>query len=105
MFCLVGCLQCRRCILQTPIDSKRSTHHRDAPQHSMLVTAWMNYKYTASYFQVSLSSNGITSRAVAPPAVTGDANRLYYSQTRSRQEAGLFDSRVREEAKYDEKNR
>ena len=59
MFCLVGCLQCRRCILQTPIDSKRSTHHRDAPQHSMLVTAWMNYKYTASYFQVSLSSNGI----------------------------------------------
>ena len=60
MFCLVGCLQCRRCILQTPIDSKRSTHHRDAPQHSMLVTAWMNYKYTASYFQVSLSSNGIT---------------------------------------------
>ena len=32
---------------------------RDAPQHSMLVTAWMNYKYTASYFQVSLSSNGI----------------------------------------------
>ena len=59
MFCLVGCLQCLRCILQTPIDSKRSTHHRDAPQHSMLVTAWMNYKYTASYFQVFFSSNGI----------------------------------------------
>ena len=59
MLCLVGCLQCRRCILQTPIDSKRSTHHCDAPQHSMLVTAWMNYKNTASYFQVSLSSNGI----------------------------------------------
>ena len=59
MLCLVGCLQCLRCILQTPFDSKRSTHHRDAPQHSMLVTAWMNYKNTASYFQVSLSSNGI----------------------------------------------
>ena len=25
-----------------------------------MVTVWMNYKYTASYFQVSLSSNGIT---------------------------------------------
>ena len=60
MLCLVGCLQCRRCILQTPIDSKRSTHHRDAPQHSMLATAWINYKNTASYFQLSLSSNGIT---------------------------------------------
>ena len=59
MLCLVGCLQCRRCILQTPIDSKRSTHHRDAPQHSMLATAWINYKNTASYFQLSLSSNGI----------------------------------------------
>ncbi len=59
MLCLVGCLQCLRCILQTPFDSKRSTHHCDAPQHSMLVTAWMNYKDTASYFQVSLSSNGI----------------------------------------------
>ena len=32
----------------------------------------------------------LTSRAVAPPDVTGDANRLYYSQTRSRQEAGLL---------------
>ena len=32
-----------------------------------------------------------TPRAVAPPADTGDAIRLYYSQTRSRQEAGLFD--------------
>ena len=31
-----------------------------------------------------------TPRAAAPPAGTGDANRLYYSQTRSRQEAGLF---------------
>ena len=31
-----------------------------------------------------------TSRAVAPPADTGDAVVLYYSQTRSRQEAGLF---------------
>ena len=31
-----------------------------------------------------------TSRAVAPPAGTGDAVVLYYSQTRSRQEAGLF---------------
>ena len=31
-----------------------------------------------------------TSRAVAPPAGTGDAVALYYSQTRSRQEAGLF---------------
>ena len=61
MLCLVGCLQCRRCILQTPIDSKRSTHHRDAPQHSMLATAWINYKNTASYFQLSLSSNGIIS--------------------------------------------
>ena len=74
MLCLVGCLQCRRCILQTPFDSKRSTHHRDAPQHSMLVTAWMNYKYTASYFQVSLSSNGIT-----PPFTVGGispVNRL-----------------------------
>ena len=59
MLCLVGCLQCLRCILQTPFDSKRSTHHCDAPQHSMLVTAWMNYKNTASYFQLSLSSNGI----------------------------------------------
>ncbi len=29
-------------------------------------------------------------RAVAPPAGTGDAVVLYYSQTRSRQEAGLF---------------
>ena len=37
-----------------------------------------------------------TPRAVAPPAVTGDANRLYYSQTRSRQEAGLFDFRESE---------
>ena len=35
-----------------------------------------------------------TPRAVAPPEETGDANRLYYSQTRSRQEAGLF--RLRE---------
>ena len=59
MFCLIGCLQCLRCILQTPIDSKKSTHHRDAPQHSMLATAWINYKNTASYFPVSLSSNGI----------------------------------------------
>ncbi|MYE38618.1 MAG: recombinase family protein, partial [Chloroflexi bacterium] len=31
-----------------------------------------------------------TSRAVAPPGWTGDAVVLYYSQTRSRQEAGLF---------------
>ena len=31
-----------------------------------------------------------TSRAVAPPAGTGDAVVLYYLQTRSRQEAGLF---------------
>ena len=31
-----------------------------------------------------------TSRAVAPPADTGDAVVLYYLQTRSRQEAGLF---------------
>ena len=29
-------------------------------------------------------------RAVVPPVVTGDANGLYYSQTRSRQEAGLL---------------
>ena len=29
--------------------------------------------------------------AVAPPEETGDAVALYYSQTRSRQEAGLFD--------------
>ena len=67
MLCLVGCLQCRRCILQTPIDSKRSTHHRDAPQHSMLATAWINYKNTASYFQLSLSSNGIRCNPVDPP--------------------------------------
>ena len=26
----------------------------------MLATAWINYKNTASYFQLSLSSNGIT---------------------------------------------
>ena len=42
-----------------PPDSNRfegSTHHR-APQHSMLATAWINYKNTASYFQLSLSSN------------------------------------------------
>ena len=31
-----------------------------------------------------------TSRAVAPPVGAGDAVALYYSQTRSRQEAGLF---------------
>ena len=31
-----------------------------------------------------------TPRAVAPPAGTGDAVVLYYSQTRSRQEAGLL---------------
>ena len=31
-----------------------------------------------------------TPRAVAPPERTGDANRLYYSQTRSQQEAGLL---------------
>lgn len=31
-----------------------------------------------------------TPRAVAPPAGTGDAVALYYSQTRFRQEAGLF---------------
>ena len=31
-----------------------------------------------------------TPRAVAPPAVTGDAVALYYSQTRSRQEGGSF---------------
>ena len=31
-----------------------------------------------------------TSRAVAPPAGTGDANGLYYSQTRSPLEAGLL---------------
>ena len=67
MFCLIGCLQCLRCILQTPIDSKRSTHHRDAPQHSMLATAWINYKNTASYFPVSLSSNGISPWTAAPP--------------------------------------
>ena len=30
------------------------------------------------------------SRAVAPPERAGDAVVLYYSQTRSRQEAGLF---------------
>ena len=75
MLCLVGCLQCRRCILQTPIDSKRSTHHRDAPQHSMLATAWINYKNTASYFQLSLSSNGI-----AGEGHRGDAVR-YVSRT------------------------
>ena len=71
MLCLVGCLQCRRCILQTPIDSKRSTHHRDAPQHSMLATAWINYKNTASYFQLSLSSNGITIVWSAPDDTGG----------------------------------
>ena len=31
-----------------------------------------------------------TPRAVAPPVGAGDAVALYYSQTRSRQEAGLF---------------
>ena len=31
-----------------------------------------------------------TPRAVAPPDGTGDAVALYYSQTRFRQEAGLF---------------
>ena len=31
-----------------------------------------------------------TPRAVAPPERAGDAVVLYYSQTRSRQEAGLF---------------
>ena len=29
----------------------------------MLATAWINYKNTASYFQLSLSSNGISSFA------------------------------------------
>ena len=70
IFCLIGCLQCLRCILQTPIDSKRSTHHRDAPQHSMLATAWINYKNTASYFPVSLSSNGITLASASVRTVT-----------------------------------
>ena len=37
-----------------------------------------------------------TPRAVAPPEETGDAVALYYSQTRSRQEAGLFDFRASE---------
>ena len=87
MLCLVGCLQCRRCILQTPIDSKRSTHHRDAPQHSMLATAWINYKNTASYFQLSLSSNGITYatflttiRAIRVRAVTQESDESALSQ-------------------------
>ena len=34
-----------------------------------------------------------TPRAAAPPDGTGDANRLYYSQTRSRKEAGFLVSR------------
>lgn len=32
----------------------------------------------------------VAPRAVAPPEGTGDAVVLYYLQTRSRQEAGLF---------------
>ena len=76
MLCLVGCLQCRRCILQTPIDSKRSTHHRDAPQHSMLATAWINYKNTASYFQLSLSSNGISLSLPEGQSVGSQARRV-----------------------------
>ena len=43
-----------------------------------------------------------TSRAVAPPVRPGDANRLYYSQTRSRQEAGLFDFRGHERRSHGE---
>ena len=31
----------------------------------MLATAWINYKNTASYFQLSLSSNGIRSHAAS----------------------------------------
>ena len=47
-----------------------------------------------------------TSWAVAPPVETGDANRLYYSQTRSQQEAGLLDFMDRRKRReYGEKNR
>ena len=34
----------------------------------MLATAWINYKNTASYFQLSLSSNGI----IRSPELTQD---------------------------------